>query len=244
MKNIANHKAVAMIELIFAIVIMAIALMSAPMLIHQSIKSSFVGMQQESINTLSSHISLILTKEWDEVNADTQFNPSILVVDGGDDKLGIKNDNRYRAGTFNPSQRTFASDEGGNAKKASLTSNFGENVDGTEKFNDIDDYDGNKAVVSIFGDTTSTGSDYIDNQIEMTTTVRYGGDSTDSGDYNSDSTIVFNHPFNETLNTSTNIKLISVQLTTKNEATELSKNIRLSAFACNIGNYSLSIRDL
>ena len=71
MKNSANHNAVAMIELIFAIVIMAIVLLSAPMLIHQSIKSSFVGMQQEAINTLSSHLSLILTKEWDEANADT-----------------------------------------------------------------------------------------------------------------------------------------------------------------------------
>jgi len=244
MKNITNHKAVAMIELIFAIVIMAIALMSAPMLIHQSVKSSFVGMQQESINTLSSHLSLILTKEWDEVNADTQFDPSILAVDGGDDKLGIKNDDRYRAGTFNPSQRTFASDNGGNAKKASLSSNFGEDVDGTEKFNDIDDYNGNKAVVSIFGDTTSNGSDYIDSKIEMETEVAYGGDSTDSGDYNSDSSIVFDHPFNDKQDKSSNIKLISVRLTTKSEATELAKNIRLSAFACNIGNYSLSIRDL
>jgi len=243
MINSANHKAVAMIELIFAIVIMAIVLMSAPMLIHQSIKSSFVGMQQESINTLSSHLSLILTKEWDEVNADTQFNPSILVVDGGDDKLGIKNEGRYRAGTFNPSQRTFASDDGGNAKKASLTSTFGENVDGTEKFNDIDDYNGSVTVVSVFGDTTDGGSDYIDTKIEMETEVSYGGDSTDGGDYNSDSKLVFNHPFNDIQNKSSNIKLISVQLTTKNKANELKKNIRLSAFACNIGNYSLSIRD-
>jgi len=243
MKNIANHKAVAMIELIFAIVIMAIALMSAPMLIHQSVKSSFVGMQQESINTLSSHLSLILTKEWDEVNADTQFDPSILVVDGGDAKLEVVNEDRYRAGTFNPSKRTFATDNGGNKAKASLTGSFGEDGDGTEKFNDIDDYDENKAVVSIFGDTTSGGSDYVDNQIEMLTTVSYGGDSTDSGDYNSDSKLVFNHPFNDTQDASSNIKLISVQLTTQSEASELKKNIRLSAFACNIGNYSLSIRD-
>jgi hypothetical protein len=243
MPNIANHKAIAMIELIFAIVIMAIVLMSAPLLIHQSVKSSFVGMQQESINTLSSHLSLILTKEWDEKNANTQFNPSILVVKGGDDKLGIKNENRYRAGTFNPSKRTFATDNGGNTATASLTSNFGEDADGTEKFNDIDDYDGNKAILSVFGSKTVGGSDYIDTKIEMKTSVSYAKDSTDSGDYNNDDTLIFNHPFNDTQNLSSNIKLISVVLTTTNKAKELEKNIRLSAFACNIGNYSLSRRD-
>ena len=62
MQNHKPRKAIAMIELIFAIVVIAIVLMSAPTLINQSIKSSFVGFQQESINTVATHLNLILTK--------------------------------------------------------------------------------------------------------------------------------------------------------------------------------------
>ncbi len=44
---------IAMIELIFALLIMGIVLLSSPMLIQQSIKSSFIGIQQESISAIS-----------------------------------------------------------------------------------------------------------------------------------------------------------------------------------------------
>ena len=53
--------AIAMIELIFALVIMGIALMSAPMLITVSTQSIEVSLQQESLNEASSRVNMLLT---------------------------------------------------------------------------------------------------------------------------------------------------------------------------------------
>ncbi len=58
-----------MIELIFALLIMGIVLLSSPMLIQQSIKSNFIGIQQESISAISTHTAVLLTKHWDEKDA-------------------------------------------------------------------------------------------------------------------------------------------------------------------------------
>ena len=241
MKNIAHKKAVAMIELIFAIVVMAIVLMGAPLLISQSTKSSFVGLQQESINILSTHISLILTKEWDEANANIQLRPSLLRVNSGDVGLNISGD-RYRTGTFTPSKRTFATDGGGNNIEASLLATFGDGLD-AGSFNDMDDYNDAKTIISVFNDEASS-SDYVDKNIEINTEVAYGSDALSSGAYGVDSTLVFNQPFNARLTNSSNIKIISVVLTSNSKTTELNKNIRLSAFSCNIGNFSLQRRSI
>ncbi len=53
---------IAMIELIFALVIMGIVLLPSPMLIQQSIKSSFVALQQESISEVATHTAILLSK--------------------------------------------------------------------------------------------------------------------------------------------------------------------------------------
>ena len=55
-----NRKAVAMIELIFAIVIMGFALMSIPNLLALSANSGYTSLQQEAIATASADISLLL----------------------------------------------------------------------------------------------------------------------------------------------------------------------------------------
>jgi len=44
-----HRKAIAMIELIFAIVVMGIVMLSAPMLVNKATQSSYVALQQESI---------------------------------------------------------------------------------------------------------------------------------------------------------------------------------------------------
>ena len=82
MKTVAireNFKrGIAMIELIFALVIMGIALLSAPMLIQQSIKSSNVALQQESIAALASHTGILLSKYWDE--ADSNYTTGVAPI--------------------------------------------------------------------------------------------------------------------------------------------------------------------
>jgi len=80
----ANHskRGMAMIELIFAIVIIGVTLMSAPMLINQSIDSSNIAMQQEAITATASHNGVILTKYWDEASTQTQDGLSPMLVTG------------------------------------------------------------------------------------------------------------------------------------------------------------------
>ena len=65
--------AIAMIELIFALVIMAIVLMSAPMLISTATKSGYVAIQQEAINAAASQVNMIMGYHWDENSADELY---------------------------------------------------------------------------------------------------------------------------------------------------------------------------
>lgn len=86
MKNVKDlnkfKNGIAMIELIFAIVIIGVTLMSAPMLINQSINSSNIAMQQEAITATASHNGMILTKYWDEAGTLTQDGQSPILVTG------------------------------------------------------------------------------------------------------------------------------------------------------------------
>lgn len=86
MKNVKDlnkfKNGIAMIELIFAIVIIGVTLMSAPMLINQSINSSNIAMQQEAITATASHNGMILTKYWDEAGTITQDGQSPILVTG------------------------------------------------------------------------------------------------------------------------------------------------------------------
>ena len=75
--------AIAMIELIFAIVIMGIILMSAPMLISTAAKSGYVAIQQEAINEAASRVNMIMTFHWDANSADeTVLDPILQMVIG------------------------------------------------------------------------------------------------------------------------------------------------------------------
>jgi len=235
---VLHRKGVAMIELIFAIVIMAIVLMSAPTLIHQSVRSGYVALQQESINTLASQLNLLLTKEWDVSNANPELPPVVLTVDSGNSDLNMVDlTTGRRVGTPMTSWRSFVSSTGGVINAVDATQ-FGEGVDTVgSPLDDIDDY--HEKVTTLKGDGAAGGSNYIDLNITLTTTVAFGSDSPNGGDYN-DTTLTFNHPFNNASSGTTNIKLVMVNLTTTNEAEELSKNITLSAFMCNIGHYKFT----
>ena len=80
--------AVAMIELIFAIVIMAIVLLSAPMLISTASKSGFIAIQQEAINEAASQVNIIMGHHWDEGAAnDLYLDPILQVSASGDAEL-------------------------------------------------------------------------------------------------------------------------------------------------------------
>jgi len=57
--------AIAMLELIFALVIMGIILLSAPLILDISIRSSNIALQQKSINNAFSRLNTQLSNTWD-----------------------------------------------------------------------------------------------------------------------------------------------------------------------------------
>jgi len=241
--HLKAHKGVAMIELIFAIVVMAIVLMSAPNLIAQAGKSAYISLQQESVNAAASHINVILTKEWDQQNADKRIDSRLLVVTSGDSSLNEKGTTNLRAGTPTTSYRKFVT-RTGSSLSASLSTTFGETgdngVSGASPFDDIDDYNTHTASLKQVADSNKYNTNYKDLNITMYTKVSYVSDTLSSGSYTSDQTITFDNPFSTPSSGSTNIKAVSVTLTTNRTEEELDKNITLSAFMCNIGHYEFA----
>ena len=243
MKKTQMRAAIAMIELIFAIVIMGIVLMSAPMLINTAAKSTYVALQQESIAAASSEIGLILTHHWDEGNTDLNKSAPILVA-LGNSGLNENGNTGRRAGTLESSRRSFFTSLGGGTLNASAKANFTAEGD----LDDIDDFDGGDTVLKPYNAETTTAriGDYVDTNITIRTTVSYiSDDPTNTGAtyLGSGSSLTLNDPFNTAAAAATsNIKLVNIRLTTNNTVAELNKTIILNAFSCNIGTYHLNRR--
>jgi type II secretory pathway pseudopilin PulG len=223
-----------MIELIFAIVIMGIVMMSAPMLIQTSSNSSFVALQQESIAAVASQMGMILTSEWDESDTNTTIGEPVL---------------RTGSAAYNPCNSTQVHPIGVTSSSGrycrGLDNTFGyvataPNALGTDPgdifYDDVDDYDNTNSHVLVYDNETiqTSSGDYIDQNITLNSQVIYSKNDNFTG---TAPTLTFSNPFQATTTAlSTNIKLITVTLNSANIANELKqKSIRLSAFVCNIG---------
>lgn len=234
------RNAIAMIELVFAITVMGVVMLSAPMLINRATQSSYVALQQESVAALAAQINMIMTTQWDAADTNATIGEPVL---------------RTASTVFNQCQGTVKMPAGvtaGNGRYCQgLDGSFGHTAsstlgaEGTEGtfYDDVDDYNGISVGLSVYNyETIATYmGDYIDLNISITSTVYYGDDipkkadgTPSAGGY--DQNITFSNPFKDTNTSSTNIKLITVRLTSNNPVSELSdKDIRLSAFVCNIG---------
>lgn len=212
-----SKRGIAMIELIFALVIMGIVLMSAPMLIQQSIKSGNVALQQEAIAAAASHTSMLLSLHWDESNTKYQagISPILrtgtgIVLDGLTDVTGRNN-----------------LDSNNSEVNATAIGLLGKDTT-DDILDDVDDYNDKPVSVNVFthADGTEESSradvgDYIDVNLSIDTTVYYADNNISN---------------NFSLQTqSSNIKFINVNLTSKSGIDELDKNITMKAFSCNIG---------
>jgi len=244
MKLHIKRKAVAMIELIFAIVIMGIALMSAPNLISQASMGSLSAVQQEAIAACASEMGMIMTRHWDEADTnESDFSP-ILVVDEDIDDLNEAigadgNGTGRRKGTPQASSRSFLT-ASGQRLNASVALN--EDADDAGEFDDIDDFNGHTTTLSvgvIGEDTDAQTGDYIDTTLEIDSNVWYIPSPT--GSYASVNKN-FNTPFAGGAGGTSNIKAISATITSSGHNTELNTNITLRAFMCNIGTYELKRR--
>ncbi len=226
-----------MIELIFAIVIMGIVMMSAPMLISTAAKSGYVAIQQEAINEAASQVNMIMGYHWDESNTNEDYLPSILIVSSpGDTELNEVNISAEatgrRLGTPNESHRTFIRADGQRFSASALQTETGE----TEE-DDMDDFTGTTKHLVLIPETTLKANYTETTTIDINTTISY---SNDSVNYNS-SSITYN-PFGSAAG-NTNIKSITVTLTSSSDVDELDKEITLRAFSCNIGGYKLEEKD-
>ena len=221
--------AIAMIELIFALVIMGIILMSAPQLISTAAKSGYVTIQQEAINEAASQVSIVLGYDWDEAIAYNDFSPVVLHVTHGDADLDENATSGLRKGTPNLSRRSFIRSDG---QELNATATLGSDSGDSD---DIDDFIGDTGLTLI----ADSSIDYIEKDtININTAVSYITDSPSGGNYapNGSHTITFAPDFSSSPGGTTNIKRITVTLTSTSGITELDKSIVLNAFSCNIGS--------
>ena len=232
--------AIAMIELIFALVVMAIALLSAPMLIHTATQSGFVAVQQEAINEAATRVSMVMGYHWDENDANESYLDPILYVSNGDAGLAEYNSTGRRIGTPLVSQRSFIRSDG-SIFNASTTLGLDTNDGGIA--DDIDDFNG---VSSLFF-VESARVNYVERTtINITTTVSYTADAPGAGTYaNPGGTedLTFSPDLSAVATPTTNIKKILVKLTSTSGQSELSKEVVLKGFSCNIGAYELKERE-
>lgn len=226
--------AIAMLELIFAIVIMAIILMSAPRLISTASKSGFVAIQQESINEAASQVNMIMGYHWDESTANELYLDPILRVTSGDADLDEEGTTGRRLGTPRESYRSFVRSDGVDDLAADTSLGLEANETAED---DIDDFSGTTVHLVLVPEAT-LDTDYIETTtVDINRTIFY---STDTANYNS-STVTYN-PFTAS-GATTNIKSIAVTLTSSSGVEELDKEITLRAFSCNIGAYKLEERE-
>ena len=216
------------IELVVAIVVIGIALMSVPLMLSQASKSDEFSLNQEAILAGATKIGNILTFPWDDKLANSLNVKHILDVTNGDSELNRypNNNSTRRIGNFKTNfRRKFDS----NITYASST--LGRTGDqNASVYNDIDDFNG-------ITETISSGGvgDYI-KDFNLTTTVKY---ISDTATYSS-SPILNIGDINTSLATpSTNLKMVAVKVydNTNNETITT-----LRAFSANIGSYELLYR--
>lgn len=225
MINTRLRPAIAMIELIFALVIMGITLMSAPLLVSQATNSSIVGLQQESIAMIASHSNAIMTYAWDEQNTPLKSN-AILTVSATADPL-LSPANRV---VPPPGKRKFDLTDPNATASVTLGTDV---IVGNEPIDDADDFDGTTQSLILTVNAVTNEGDYIDQNINIATTVRY---MQDTAAYNT-SSFTFDIPQTPVFSSKpTNIKHITTVLTSNSASADLSqKQITLKSFMCNIG---------
>jgi hypothetical protein len=245
--KVKSKPAIAMIELIFALVIMGIVLLSAPMLIQQSIRSGNVALQQEAIAVAASHTGVILSMNWDEENANLSAGTSPILdtnrtLPPAADPLAFNagalkglNGVNGRVSLVGGVQILTPSIVFGRDETNDTDTNESDFLD----FDDIDDYDNSKLGITVYNneDTTSDMGDYVDVNLSMKTDITYAEDRPSSNTLNSTSVALGSQINKNALSSISNIKFIHVHLTSESGIDELNKSIVLEAFSCNIGTY-------
>ncbi len=214
------------IELIVAIVVIGIALMSVPLLLSQSSRSDEFSINQEAILAATTKIGDILTYPWNDTNSSGILH--VFDVTHGDSQL-IRHNNR-RIGHFKEKyRRKFYNNSDSIEHNASITLGLESHDHGV--FNDIDDF--NDANFSV---ANGGLGDYIQ---ELNLSVRVFYIRNNDVNYSQSPTLNFGE-LNTTSHTpSTNIKMVEVNVSDGHTNKTITT---LKAFSCNIGSYQLLYR--
>lgn len=167
------RKAASMLELVVAIVVMGIVLMSLPLLISQTKSNNEFAMQQEAILAARTKLGDVLTYAWDEQSANqTQVAFVLDTNDTGSDSELNKNSTSRRVGHVLGDKRRKGFDV-----LTPSTASGALGADGGEilaTFNDIDDFSGSIQTLSA---SATTAFDYKFTDMNITTTVFYIADN-------------------------------------------------------------------
>jgi len=220
-------RGIAMVELIFAMVIIGIVLLSAPMLMHQASQSNSVALQQEAISAIMAHTSILLSKHWDEADANLSGGIAPILKTTQGDNIFDFTTTDTRGGLYAGSGRLTLYN----------SAPLGASVIGAEggDRDDIDDYHGTENNVSIYGgQSTNAGTgDYVDVDLNISTQITYINDTPNTTPLLVDS--IANTIVSTSVAGTTNIKFVQSQLTSNSGIEELNKSITLTAFSCNLG---------
>lgn len=215
-----------MIELIFAIVVIGIAVMSIPSMINQSTGAILISTQQEAITAGTTKMGNIISYAWDENQTDSALNggySKVLDVNTSDNELELNATTGRRIGHLAGDKRR----KGYNPplKPSSVLGSDGGDGD------DVDDFIGNgQALVSGVG-----ANDYI-REYNISVQARYINDGANYSDVNITKNIV-----NTAVGNPSNIKLIEVRVTSP---TDTDVNISMITFSSNVGEAKLLSREL
>ena len=145
------RKGIALIELIIAIVVMAIVFMAIPSIMEMAQKSSEVSIKQEAILLAASQMDIVSQMQWDENNTLDEGYAKILDVQDNSDSSTANTYARYpdTNSTYRIGGKTMNAEMGQYRRKfhdqltfasTALGVDTGEND--SSKYDDIDDFNG------------------------------------------------------------------------------------------------------
>jgi len=218
-----------LIELVLAIVIIAISVMTIPLMLTQSSNNDSFSIMQESILAARTKMGNILSYNWDKncieayssianirvldvVNGDSELKRNISTVDQNRRIGHISQNYRRRFHDGNETDKTFPTED-----------SLDINITALNHFNG-----------QILGNTldgSASTFDYVIRDFNLTTTVSYISDSADyfASDVNFSFDVLSSSDITD-VNNSTNIKMIEIFVQSKR-----GKPFRFRAFSSNIG---------
>lgn len=215
--------AASMIELVIAIVVMGIAVMSLPLILTQSQNSNAMALQQEVILATKTKLGYLLSYEWDVNSYDTGASASRVL----DTTASANADSDFNTTSTRRLGHVLADNRRRLRDNMAAPTTDGTAAWGNAALQDIDDFDGRDENTTIAAETM----DYIFN-VQLHPTVNYISDTATYA--NQDMNFTFNA--NTTFTNPTNIKMITVT-TTGNGI-----NMVLRAFASNVGESGIMKR--